>query len=71
MEQIGYPGYRQHRQEHEDLRSAVRAMADRAASGETTMTIEVMQFLMTWLKRHIAGSDRLIGNRMKTSGPPP
>jgi hemerythrin len=35
------------------------------------MTIEVMQFLMAWLKRHIAGTDRLIGNRMKTSGPPP
>lgn len=25
MQQIGYPSYRQHRQEHEDLRSAVRA----------------------------------------------
>jgi hemerythrin len=66
MERIAYPGYRQHRQDHENLRSTVRAMADRSASGETTMTIEVMLFLMEWLKRHIAGSDRLIGDRMKT-----
>jgi hemerythrin len=68
MERIRYPGYRQHQQQHEVLRSTVRALQDRSASGEVTMTIEVMQFLMEWLKRHTTSSDFRIGNYMKTSG---
>ena len=43
-------------------------MQDRAASGEITVTIEVMQFLMEWLKRHTTASDCRISTYMKTSG---
>jgi hemerythrin len=68
MQRIGYPGYRQHRQEHENLRSRVRVIQDRLASGEITMTIEVMRFLMTWLDRHITISDHRIGSYMKMRG---
>jgi hemerythrin len=71
MERIGYPAYRQHIQEHENLRSRVQAIQDRLASGEITMTIEVMQFLRAWLDRHITTSDYRIGRYMKTSGLPP
>ena len=66
MERIGYPGYGQHQQEHRELRSRVREMQDRAASGEMTMTIDVAQFLMEWIKHHIIASDRRIGNYMTT-----
>ena len=66
MERIRYPGYPQHWRQHEDLRSRVQAMRVRAASGEITMTIEVMQFLMEWLKRHTVASDRMIGDYVKT-----
>jgi hemerythrin-like metal-binding protein len=66
MERIQYPGYRQHQQEHRVLRSRVREMQDRAASGEMTMTIDVAQFLMEWLKSHIITIDRRIGNYMTT-----
>jgi hemerythrin-like metal-binding protein len=66
MERIHYPGYRQHQQEHKDLRSRVREMQDRTASGEVTMTIDVAQFLMEWVKHHIIASDRRIGNYMTT-----
>ncbi|HTS48011.1 MAG TPA: bacteriohemerythrin [Bryobacteraceae bacterium] len=65
MERTGYPGYQDHRKQHERFRSQVRAMQERAASGEVTMTIEVMQALIEWLKRHIAASDRLISDHMK------
>jgi hemerythrin len=71
MERIGYPAYRQHVQEHESLRSRVRAIQDRLASGEITMTIEVMQFLRGWLDHHITTSDYRIGRYMKTRGLPP
>jgi hemerythrin len=69
MERIGYPDYRQHREQHENLRSKVREMQERAASGETTMTIDVAQFVMEWVKRHIIASDRRIGHYLKTVGP--
>jgi len=57
MERIGYPGYREHRAQHEDLRSRAREMQDRVASGELTITIEVIQFLVEWVRKHIASSD--------------
>src|ERR1017187_6858451 len=57
MERIRFPGYREHRQQHEDLRGKVRAMQDRSAAGEATMTIEIMLFLMNWLKGHTMASD--------------
>lgn len=62
MERIQYPGYRQHQQQHEELRSKVRERNDRAAAGEVTITIGVAQFLMEWLKSHIIASDRRIGS---------
>jgi hemerythrin len=71
MERIHYPEFRKHRQQHEDLRAKVRAMQDRAASGEITMTIEVMQFFIAWLKRHTITSDRQIGAFMESHGLPP
>jgi hemerythrin len=71
MERIGYPAYRQHLQEHDNLRSRVRAIQDRLASGEITMTIEVMQFLRAWLDRHITTSDYRIGAYLRTRRPSP
>jgi hemerythrin len=51
----------------------VQAKRARAASGEVTMTIEVMQFLMDWVKRHIVESDRRIGDYLEANRltPPP
>lgn len=67
MERIGYPGYRAHRAQHEDLRSTAQTMQDRAVSGELTITIEVMQFLMEWVRQHIASSDCRIAAYVKKS----
>ena len=43
-------------------------MQDRAASGEVTMTIEAMHFLMEWIKRHTIASDCRICDHMKANG---
>jgi hemerythrin len=42
-------------------------MQDRAVSGELTITIEVMQFLMEWVRQHIASSDCRIAAYVKKS----
>jgi len=65
MKQIRYPDLQGHRQEHRDLRAKVQVMQDRLASGEITMTIEVVQFLVAWLKQHTTTSDRRIGGHLK------
>jgi hemerythrin len=51
----------------ENLRAKVRARRDRAAAGEITMTIEVAEFLVEWLKQHTADSDRRIGEYLERS----
>jgi hemerythrin-like metal-binding protein len=68
MERIGYPELSEHRRQHAQLRSNVEAMQNRAVSGETTMTIEAMRFLMEWLKRHTVTSDRRIAGYMTERG---
>lgn len=60
MKKIGYAGFQEHSRQHDNLRAKVRAMQTRAAAGELTMTIEVMLFLMDWLRTHILSSDRRI-----------
>ena len=57
MERVGYPGLNEHRAQHLDLRSRLELLRKRAAAGEVTMTIEVAQFLIEWLKQHTATSD--------------
>ena len=68
MQRIGYPGYAEQRRQHGEFRSWLQPMRDRADSGEITMTIEVMRFLMEWLKTHVTTSDRLIGAFIMTNG---
>ncbi len=66
MEQIGYPGYRQHQIEHAELCSKVRTMQDRAEL-EKIPPGEILRFLGDWLKYHTTTSDRRIGAYVKMS----
>jgi hemerythrin-like metal-binding protein len=65
MRRIGYPDYLRHQKQHEELRLSVRTLLDRADSGQGTMTIEVMQFLMGWLRGHIPTSDLAVAGYLK------
>lgn len=63
-----YPGLATHHREHEQL---TRQMEDYAAlfnKGECTVTINLLQFLRTWLKRHIQYSDKAYGPCMVGHG---
>jgi hemerythrin len=68
MEQIGYPHFQDHCREHEELRTRAAVMKQRVASGEISITVELMQFLMEWLKIHSTTSDRRIGTYMRKRG---
>ena len=71
MQRAGYPEYPQHRRLHEELRSRAVRFRERLESGEITMTIEFMQFLAAWLKRHTTTSDLEIVEYMRRSGATP
>ncbi|HWQ08907.1 MAG TPA: bacteriohemerythrin [Holophaga sp.] len=57
MQRGAYPGYSAHKAIHEDLLKQVADLVSRFDSGQSVMTIKVMDFLNEWLVRHILGED--------------
>jgi hemerythrin-like metal-binding protein len=68
MQRIGYPHYQDHLRQHTDLRHSVEAMRQRTDLSDSSMKIELMEFLMDWLKCHTTTSDRRIGTYMRKRG---
>lgn len=56
-----YPDSAAHKHEHEDLLTKVMDFKRKFASGEVSLTVEVMGFLSNWLGTHIMGSDKKLG----------
>jgi hemerythrin len=58
MREAAYPAYEAHKAEHEALAAQVVAFSSRFSSGQATITVQLLQFLKSWLQNHIASSDR-------------
>ncbi len=57
--QTGYPDAVAHKKEHEDLvRQVLDVQAKYRAGTAGTLSLEVLNFLKSWLVRHIQGSDK-------------
>ncbi len=57
-----YPGYEEHKREHEELTAQVKAVYDKFNSDpEGMLALEVLDFLKDWLYIHIMKSDRQFG----------
>ncbi|HML17250.1 MAG TPA: bacteriohemerythrin [Bryobacteraceae bacterium] len=65
MQESGYPNYPQHRVEHVKLTDRVMAFQKKVVSGETMISIDVLQFLSDWLKHHIGESDQKLGTHLR------
>jgi hemerythrin len=65
MAAIDYPERAQHAEQHQHLRNQLRAFQERFDSGETVMTIQVLQFLSRWLAGHTTSTDRRLGEYYK------
>ena len=61
MKAIGFAGLDAHRQEHELLLGQVVARRQEYLDGKPNMSIEVAEFLRTWLMEHIMASDMALG----------
>lgn len=56
-----YPETENHRKEHRDFKKKVAELRARFEADEIGITGEVIDFLSTWLKAHIKGSDKKYG----------
>jgi hemerythrin len=52
-----YPGAAQHMAEHSELKRQVLDFQKEFRAGRTSLTVDLMIFLRTWLQKHIKGSD--------------
>lgn len=57
MEKYGYPGFVQHKEEHEALTQQVKELREKYEQGELFITIETLDFLKAWLSNHILKTD--------------
>jgi len=60
MRQIRYPGYFEHKEEHEKLMTQVLDLEAKFESGNTSLSIQVLHYLRDWLIHHIGESDRAL-----------
>ncbi|MGK9475443.1 bacteriohemerythrin [Melioribacter sp. OK-6-Me] len=58
MEKYGYSELTFHRQTHQNLINQLKELIDSYGKGNTTLSINVMNFLQDWLVGHIQGSDK-------------
>jgi hemerythrin-like metal-binding protein len=57
----GYPATESHRAEHAAFVDKVAAFKGDFASGKMGLSVDVLDFLWKWLKDHIMGKDRKVG----------
>jgi hemerythrin len=62
-----YPEHIKHQREHEDLTATAIKMKERFSHGDL-LTIELLEFLKSWLNNHIIGSDRKFGPFFNSKG---
>ena len=54
---FNYPGSFKHKREHDELKKKVSDYIKRYKSGDPFITIDLLNFLISWFKSHIKGYD--------------
>ncbi len=58
MRILGYPGYADHKQQHDHLIEEIGELQEKLESGKKSITFELLHFLRIWLTRHIMEEDQ-------------
>ena len=61
LRENGYPDYATHRGEHNQFKTQLIDFKSRFDTGQTAMTVSIMQFLKQWLVEHILSADKAYG----------
>ena len=64
----GYPESSQHKAIHEKLIAEVKTLQKNYESGNTVISMEVMNFLKDWLSGHIMGTDKKYSSFLNAKG---
>ncbi len=65
---FGYPAFGEHKKEHEDFENKVADFKERFNSGKLMVSFEITNFLKSWLKGHIQGTDKKYTDFLKSKG---
>lgn len=63
-----YPGFQAHNAEHAEFVRTVARFQEMYEAGKAGLSIEVLQYLSSWLANHIMGSDKAFGPFFNTHG---
>jgi len=68
MQMYAYPDFKAHKREHQKLTGQVLDFQEKFSNGTATLSIDVMQFLSSWLQNHILGTDKKYGPFLQSKG---
>ena len=68
FKQYDYPGYDEHKKEHDDLTAQAVDLQTKFHDGSATISFDVLDFLHGWLIDHTTGLDRDMGPFFKELG---
>ena len=61
MRILGFPGYEEHKVQHDTLIGEVKELQEKLASGKKSISFELLHFLRMWLTKHIMNEDQQYG----------
>ncbi len=68
LQKAGYTDFANHKGEHVKLTQQVIDLNEKYKTGNAVLTIEVMNFLKSWLSTHITGTDKKYVSQVKAKG---
>jgi hemerythrin len=68
FEKTGFPGLGAHKAEHASFVEKVGAFVEEFQAGKIGLSVEVLNFLSSWLVEHIQGSDKEAGAYLVAKG---
>ncbi len=68
LKKVGYTDFVNHKSEHIKFTQQVVDLNEKYKSGNGMLTIEVMNFLKSWLNQHITGTDKKYAAQVKAKG---
>ncbi len=68
MQRAGYPSAVTHKSMHQQLTTQVRTLSANLSGGKSVLSMDVLEFLRTWLRDHILKADKAYSGHLLEKG---